>query len=169
MILERMPDVASLRNLVMASPDFYRCYKLAASKEAIFTAATLRQLRPRGLVLSVPGPTDPMNQSPARRAVRAPAQAAITPILAELVRGTTPELENMVSGEPVVLSCGQNMRLVEEADRRCHPGRDPQDKFLMHWNLRLEGEFGTLHVQLFSDPRLVDKALVSRRHDRWFW
>ena len=168
MILSRMPDIASLRNLVMASPDFYRCYKLAASKDAIFTAATLRQLRPRGLVLSV-DTSDPANQSPARRAVRAPAQATITPILAELVRGTTPELEKMVSGEPVILGSKQTLRLLEEADWRCDPGREPQDKLLVHWDLRLEGEFGTLRVQLFSDPRLVDKALVSRRHDRRVW
>lgn len=51
-ILRQMPDVDSLVALVMASPHFYRCYKLVP--EGICTAATLRDLRSRGIVFKTP-------------------------------------------------------------------------------------------------------------------
>ena len=94
MILERMPNVDSLINLVMASPDFYRCYKFAGPT-AIFIAATLRELRARDIIFRVPTAYLEVRLT-GGRAANATLRAAISQIL-----------ELLLKDKPVILSIDQ--------------------------------------------------------------
>lgn len=155
MILEKLPDVDSLVNLVMASPDFYRCYKLAAST-AIFTAATLRELRARGFIFRVPTAYLEVRLR-GGRVINETLRAAITQILVHLVER-----------KPIILSIEQclALRRLEEVIRWGPHYTSIEDirsirmirDYLDHKRL----PFGSERFSYIA----IDKGLVRRQYDR---
>ena len=155
MILEQMPDVDSLVSLVMASPDFYRCYKLVA-RPAIFTAAALRELRARGIIFRVPTAYLEVRLN-GGRAVSASLQATIGQIL-----------ERLLEAKPVILSIEQCLALLrlEEVNgwgphytsiedvRRIRMIMD----YINHKTLHGSGRFSYF---------AIDKGLVRRQYDQY--
>ena len=155
MILERMPDVNSLVNLLMASPDFYRCYKLAAPT-AIYTTATLRELRARGIIFRVPTAYLEV-RSKDGRAASATLRAAITQIL-----------EYLVEKKPVVLSIEQCLALLRLEEVIWWGPHYTSIKDIR--SIRMIKDYMN-HKVLGGSVRFyyiaIDKGLVKRQYDQY--
>ena len=155
MILEQMPTVDSLVNLVMASPDFYRCYKLAPST-AIYTATTLRELRARGIVFRTPTAYLEVRSRNRREA------SAILRIAVKIL------FEQLVEGKPILLDVEQCLALLrlEEVIRW-----GPQNTIEEIRQIRIIRDY--LDHKILPDGRdrysyiAIDKGLVSRQYEQY--